>query len=431
MVMRFFSTTLFLLIIVLLVPQSILAENASNSSATCTASSSSDGGGCAWWDVPCHLMHFFEWFVTEGARVALKPFEPLINYTLAQPLVFLGASLPVFEAPQPQPFASDALSDAMYSLWSVSMYIGFAILAAGLMVSALWLLGEAGGVVRAGEAALCMKRALIIAVLIPISAKLYDFSAHLIALANSYILPMKDFATYCDSLAGTIVSLALISGLFGGWTFLLGVLLVGFVLLVLGAMRLLLTAVLASLLPVALALSVFPLSFVRRFGETMLSMLANLSLATIVCAAVFRFGAALAHYYAGGDWVETAMRIIVFFACALAPALSLVLAPRASIGLYLTSMFLGYVARPFLGQVARQVAPTIRAGLAQLGGYLETAAAVSKGPLAWAGRVVRVSRSLWSLTKHPGGVPGAAIAKGVQLYRTWKASREHPEESTP
>jgi len=385
----------------------------------------SSGDGCAWYDVMCHLTHFFEWLITQGFRTALKPFEPVVNYMLAQPLLRLGLAIPVFNASGPQPFVTRILSDAMEGVWTASLGVGYGILAAAFIVSIAWLAGEALDVVRSGEATLFMRRALVIAVLMPVSAKLYDCAAMLIAMINSYILPIHDFVQYCDSLAGTIITAAAGLSLFGGWTFLLGIFLTGFVLMTLGAMRLLLIAILAALLPVALALSVFPWQPVRRFGETMLSMLINLLLASIVCAALFRFGAILAQHYAGGDWVDTAMRIIVFFACALAPALSLILAPRASIGLYMTSMFLGYAFRPWIRTVAKEVYPTIRAGLTQIASYVESAATTSR-----VARVLRVPIAIYRATKHPGGLPGAAIARGIQAYRAWKASREHPEDSS-
>ena len=399
-----------------------------------------EGCYCNWWDPRtwgcCFSQLFNQAFnalkdaVLGGLEAAFRK----IVEGIASPALKIGVALPTFEnfsIAKLRTYIVTALGDAMVRVYNIAMLVAYGIVGVALMLSGFWVLGESMDLMRQGEGMSTLRRVVLVAALIPLARYVYDYAALGIAYANSLIAPPATVATLVGAAGGVSLGAALGIALLGGWIIFGVFALIGFVLLVLGALRLMLVAVLASLLPVALALTLIPLSFVRNVGFAMVSTLTNLMLATLMCSAIYRFGAAIASSIPsifGKDVIEALMSFVILFACMLAPAISLVLAPRASIGIWLASYFLGTVAKPVATQVARQVAPTIRAGLGAVGSYLEHAA-TSRGPLAWVSRVVRAGATLYRWSKQPGGVYGYATSRIIGAYRVWRARVEHPEES--
>jgi len=179
------------------------------------------------------------------------------------------------------------------------------------------------------------------------------------------------------------------------------------IMLLLGAMRVLLTAALAIALPLALALSLIPVRFVREVGMHMISMLVNLMMSTVLATILLRLGAevgaVLGPTLGSGKFVEAIMLFFMMLATLATPAIALVMAPRAGIALIATSYFLGYMARP-----------AIQATL-KLRGALGTVF----GALPHTSRVARYTRVL----RH-GAAPW--IASRIARYSSPKASPPSP-----
>jgi len=341
---------------------------------------------------------------------------------LFEPILLLSLSVPLFDPSlSSSPYVARWLSGPMLSVYKDVQLGAYALATVALMVSVIVVM-VFDSAEKQGEALSTLKRSLLILAFIAGLRILYDYSATLtLGFVDLVFTSHRDvWDRFMGQIAGSIVAAVTQFGLLGGWSFILAVLSVGFFLLVLAALKLLLMTVLAVLLPLALALTMVPLRPVREAGMSMISMLVNLHLATILTAVVFRLGAEVAAAPAPSDLAAALLRIIVLFACSLAPAIGLVMAPRAGIVMTLTGMFLGYAARPAIEQAARQIWPQIAAA----------GEALQHAP--YIGRIVRPAARLYTITKtHPLGVYGYAVGRIYKVYVESKARRLLEGPSVP
>ena len=369
----------------------------------------------------CHLGNFIRMTVNAAYCNAIEPAGEAVK-GLFEPILLLSLSVPLFDPSlSSSPYVARWLSGPMLSVYE-DVQLGAYVLATVALTVSVIVVMIFDSAEKLGEALSTLKRSLLILALIAGLRILYDYSATLtLGFIDLVFTSHRDvWDRFMGQIAGSIVAAVTQFGLLGGWSFILAVLSVGFFLLVLAALKLLLMTVLAVLLPLALALTMVPLRPVREAGMSMISMLVNLHLATMLTAVVFRLGAEVAAAPAPSDVAAALLRIIVLFACSLAPAIGLVMAPRAGIVMTLTGMFLGYAARPAIEQAARQIWPQIAAA----------GEALQHAP--YIGRIARPVARLYTITKtHPLGVYGYAVGRIYRAYVESKARRLLEGPSVP
>jgi len=331
---------------------------------------------CSRFDTGCQLQRVFILIINWVYCHTAGAVGSFISGYLYMPAARLGIAVPTFSWPQSDSYATPLLADAMRSLYDKALVISVAVAVVGFMLSLIFVLLEQMGVERAGEGLASAKRILLVAVLLPVLDRLYDAFAHAAGVAAYIIAPPKTI----EALAGWAAGLSVASGLL--LLVMIAVPIVSFLLLILAAMKLLLTAVLAALLPLGVSLSLVPWRIVREAGLRMLSMLVNLVLASILTAAVYAFGAALIapldEFLTSTGSVGLGAAIVaktaVVLASLAAPALGLVMAPRAGIVMTLTAMAFGYAVRPIISTTKKMVTTTV--GIA-MGGPSSSAASMA------------------------------------------------------
>mgnify|MGYP000138418268 CR=1 FL=1 len=364
-------------------------------------------GGCAPWDLLCHLRSFINWLLQQLAEGFRSAANTLIN-AVVTPTVKVSLALPTFTNQSSlEPYVFSSMSQPMSVIYPILLYASYGIVLGAIVLAVIWVFAETADIVRRGEGFSTIKKSLIVLALLPFLPRIYDYAVIGLASLNMMILPKEVIASFIGTFTSITLLLLSVGALLAGIAVLVPAILFILIMLLLGAMRVLLTAALAIALPLALALSLIPVRFVREVGMHMISMLVNLMMSTVLASILLRLGAEvgaiLGPTLSSGKFVEAVMLFFMMLATLATPAIALVMAPRAGIALIATSYFLGYMARP-----AIQAALRLRGALGTV-----------FGALPHTSRVVRYTRVL----RH-GAAPW--IASRIARYSSPKASPPSP-----
>lgn len=299
---------------------------------------------CEWWDFACRITVWLQDQLYESAQ--------RVGHVVSPPVIRLSIAIPIFNISVPPElegmYVETSLKGPMQELYVASRLAGFGILGASLVLSAIWVLGESLDVVKQGEGMATLKRVILSAALIFLADRIYDVFALGMAYVNYIILPKEVAEVFFGGLFLIWLALTAFLPFGGGFMVLIASILIAIAMLILSGLRLLLTAALASLLPVAIALSNVPFRAVREIGMNMMTILTGLVVVTTVTAAIFRLGASIAGAtpIRLDDPAGTLLKLVMIMASLAAPALALVIVPRASIIMFATAAFYGYILTP-------------------------------------------------------------------------------------
>ena len=250
---------------------------------------------------------------------------------------------------------------AIDELFDLCLTPSYFILVLNGVLSVIVLVLEVTGVTTEGEAAACVKRVLLATALIPTSKYIYNYLAAFTTSIAYAIAPPDKIGAYIGQIV-TLFSALIVAGIFS-----LGSILVAFFLAILplyiaAAMRLLLTAVLAGLLPLSIALAIAPIRLVRSLGMRMLSFLFALLFAPIIIAAIIRVTSEAGTLIPGAGpvfsaswWIAIFISLIIWLSGLAAPLIAVAIIHEAGLGLAVASGILSFVARPFFSQVLRGI----------------------------------------------------------------------------
>jgi len=306
--------------------------------------------GCAPWDLVCHLRSFFEWLLRQADEGVRSVANTLTN-AVVTPTVKVSLALPTFTNQSSlEPYVFSSMSQPMNAIYSILLYASYTVVLGAIILSVIWVFAETADIVKRGEGFSTIKKSLIVLALLPFLPKIYDYAVIGLASLNMMIIPREVITSFVGTFASITMLLLGVGAFLAGIVVLLPAILFILIMLLLGAMRVLLTAALAIALPLALSLSLIPVRFVREVGMHMVSMLVNLMMSTVLAAILLRLGAEVAAVIqptlGSGKFVEAVMLFFMMLATLATPAIALVMAPRAGIALIATSYFLGYMARP-------------------------------------------------------------------------------------
>jgi len=304
---------------------------------------------------------------------------------VATPVVKVLLALPTFTNQSSlEPYVFSSMSQPMSVMYPVILYASYTVVLGAIVIAVIWVFAETADVVRRGEGFSTIKKSLIVLALLPFIPRIYDYAVTGLASLNMLILPKEVIASFVSTFTSITTILLGVGVFLAGIAVLVPAILFILTMLLLGAMRVLLTAALAVALPLALALSLIPVRFVREVSMHMVSMLVNLMMSTVLAAILLRLsaevGAILGPTLGSGKFVEALMLFFMMLATLATPAIALVMAPRAGIALIATSYFLGYMARPAIqatlklrGALGISVPPYLLSSLSSvLGKYIHS-----------------------------------------------------------
>ena len=327
------------------------------------------------------------------AMGALRPiFEVIVKLVLANPVpeyADWGSEEEVswYELRTPE----------ILELYSVSKTIAYALLPVVIVIGALAVGLEGFGFVREGEGILILKRSIWIAVLIPLSMPLYEYSVHMLSAITHAICPPDKLAYYFGvSVTGVGLLAFIIDPLI--FLFLL-------IIAIAGALRILAIATLAAILPLLIVLSLVPL--VGRIARSLIEVLVSLAFTQLVTGAMISMAVSIAGSIYGSGWVEGMVKLIIAFASLAVPLIAPMLIGRSGFATFAASTLLGYTAWPMFLHMRGYV-------LKRLEG---------KTTIAWGPRITyKGAKVAARLTKK-------GVSTAYWRYRGWRLSRIKEESA--
>jgi len=200
----------------------------------------------------------------------------------------------------------------MLELYGKARIVAYILLPIPIVVGALAMGLEGFGIVREGEGMLMIKKSLWVAVLIPLSMLLYEYSVHLLSAITYYLCPPDTLSWYLGLGFGSI----------GGLALLIDPLILMFILVVAiaGAVRILAVATLASILPILLVLSLIPK--INRVAVLLIETLISLTLVQLVAGAMIALASAIAMGIPGSGLADAIVKAVIAIASLTIPLIA-------------------------------------------------------------------------------------------------------------
>jgi len=224
----------------------------------------------------------------------------------------------------------------MLGLYGKAKLVAYALLPLPIVLGALSIGLEGFGLIREGEGMLMVKKSLWIAILIPLSMMLYEYSVHLLSAITYYLCPPDTLSWYLGIGFGSIGVLAIIIDPL--------ILLFILVVAIAGAVRILAVATLAAILPILLVLSLIPK--INRIATMLIETLIALTLVQLVAGAMIAMAAAIATGIPGSSLEDSIVKIMIAIASLTIPLIAPMFIGRSGFASFAASALLGYTVYP-------------------------------------------------------------------------------------
>ncbi len=224
----------------------------------------------------------------------------------------------------------------MLGLYEKAKLVAYVLLPLPIVLGALSIGLESFGLIREGEGMLMVKKSLWIAVLIPLSMLLYEYSVHLLSAITYYLCPPDTLSWYLGIGFGSIGGLAIIIDPL--------ILLFILVVAVAGAVRILAVATLAAILPILLVLSLIPK--INRIAAMLIETLIALTLVQLVAGAMIAVASAIAMGIPSSGLEDAIVKVMIAIASLTIPLIAPMFVGRSGFASFAASALLGYTVYP-------------------------------------------------------------------------------------
>lgn len=234
----------------------------------------------------------------------------------------------------------------MMDLYGKSKIASYILLPIPIVAGAMAVGLEGFGLVREGEGMLMLKKSLWIAILIPLSMILYEYSVHLLSALTHYLCPPDTLSWYLGIGFGAIGLLGLV----------IDPLILMFILVVAiaGAIRILAVATLAAILPILLVLGLIPK--IGGIAVRLIEALIGLVLVQPVAGAMIAMASAIAGGISGSSFVDAVVKVMIAIASLAIPLIAPMYIGRSGFAGFAASTLLGYTAYPMVAGLRAQIA---------------------------------------------------------------------------
>ena len=224
----------------------------------------------------------------------------------------------------------------MIGLYEKAKLVAYVLLPLPIVLGALSIGLESFGLIREGEGMLMVKKSLWIAILIPLSMLLYEYSVHLLSAITYYLCPPDTLSWYLGISFGSIGGLAIIIDPL--------ILLFILVVAVAGAVRILAVATLTAILPILLVLSLIPK--INRIAAMLIETLIALTLVQLVAGAMIAIASAIAMGIPGSSLEDAIVKVMIAIASLTIPLIAPMFVGRSGFASFAASALLGYTVYP-------------------------------------------------------------------------------------
>ncbi len=224
----------------------------------------------------------------------------------------------------------------MLELYGKAKLVAYILLPLPIVLGALSIGLEGFGLVREGEGMLMIKKSLWIAILIPLSMMLYEYSIHLLSAITHFLCSPDTLSWY---LGIGFTSVGLLAVIIDPLIFLFML-----VVAIAGAIRILAVATLASILPILLVLSLIPR--VDNIARMLIETLISLALVQLIAGAMISMAVAIASGIPGSSLEGAIVRVMIAIASLTIPLIAPMFIGRSGFAKFAASALLGYAVFP-------------------------------------------------------------------------------------